>query len=187
MSKKKTIITLFLACIVIYSSFFIINFTVKNNDNVDNEEFLNTLLKDNEADFSYKTLTSIKPSDIKAFTCRTDGKEVIYTKIDDEWICNLSDGVKDKISVSYALNTLADIKIYQGDGIEVLEENEENVKKCGLDSGFEITITFVDDTVSTYRVGNYLQFGAAYYFTCGDGKIYTVLNRFTSAITSLFD
>lgn len=186
MNKKKTLITLTLVCLIIYSSYFTMIFIANDNEQNDWDQFVDIFLKDNELDFTYSILTSIKTSDIKAFTCKTDGKELVYIKDESGWICNDSSAVSDNLSVSYALNTLADIKIYEGDSIEILDETESNIKNCGLDDGFEISLTFTDETTVTYKIGNYLKFGSAYYFTCGDGKIYTVLNRFTSAFSSLF-
>ncbi len=186
MNKKKTLIILALVCLVIYSSYFTIIFITNGNEQNDENQLADIFLKDNEHNFTYSVLKSIKPSDIKAFTCRSNGKELIYIKDDNGWVCNDSSAVLDNLSVSYALNTLADIKIYEGESIQILDESEENIKKCGLNDGFEIILTFTNDTTVTYKVGNYLKFGSAYYFTCGDGKIYTVLNRFTSALSALF-
>lgn len=184
MNKKRTLIILSLICVGVYSVFFTLFFINNSSADID-DGYISSLFHSEEQDHIYSTLTSITTSDIDSFNFVSEGKEYNYIKGESGWVCTDSSAVTDAVSVSYALNTLADIKIYQGENIKTLDYSEENSKKCGLDDGFSITLKFKDGTAVTYTVGDYLKFGSAYYFSNGDGKIYTVLNRFTSAFQSL--
>ena len=187
MNKKKKMIILLSCVAVVYSVLGVMALIGHSHEDGGSFPMIDSYLHDDSYEFDYLTLSSIATEDITEFILTVDGEPYRFIKDDKQWACDHSGAVTDSVSISYALNTLADIKVYSGNGIQELEATDENLENCGIKNGVSISLSFKDGQTVTYTVGNYLKFGSAYYFTNGDGKIYTVLDRFSNSLISLVD
>ena len=191
MSKKRLVnISVLSALTVIIYVLVIITYGIRDNAAPTplDDDFLEGFINMGQENYEYEVLVSLKPSEINGFTINYRDKESVFIKTEeDTWIMNKNSEAVNYRSVSYALNTVADIKMYVSNTLPVLEATEENLSLCGFDNAFTLTLKFENGEQRVYSVGNYQKFGSAYYFTIGDGKIYTVQNRFTKNFIALID